>query len=119
MEVPSLQYGDLEGEQEGESSASIRERVERAWAIQRGRFGDAGIDCNASMSHRHLQEFCPLDRETRGLLRRAFDSLALSMRAHDRIIKVARTIADLDGEEKIGAAHIAEAIQYRSQDRKF
>jgi magnesium chelatase family protein len=119
VEVPSLQYRDLEGEQEGESSASIRERVERARAIQRERFKDSGIDCNASMSHRHLQEFCPLDRETRGLLRRAFDSLAISMRAHDRIIKVARTIADLSGEKDISAAHVAEAIQYRSLDRKF
>ncbi len=119
VEVPSLEYRDLEGAQEGESSASIRKRVERARALQRERFKEAGIDCNASMSHRHIQEFCPLDRETRNLLRRAFDSLALSMRAHDRIIKVARTIADLSGEKNISAEHIAEAIQYRSLDRKF
>jgi magnesium chelatase family protein len=119
VEVPSLEYKDLEGGPEGESSANIRKKVERARTLQRERFKEAGIDCNASMSHRHIQEFCPLDRETRSLLRRAFDSLALSMRAHDRIIKVARTIADLSGEKNISAEHIAEAIQYRSLDRKF
>lgn len=119
VEVPSLEYRDLEKEQEGESSVAIRKRVEKARALQRERFKDAGINSNAAMSHRHIQEFCPLDRDTRNLLRRAFDTLGLSMRAHDRIIKVARTIADLAGEENISAEHIAEAIQYRSLDRKF
>ncbi|MDO9534620.1 MAG: YifB family Mg chelatase-like AAA ATPase [Bacillota bacterium] len=119
VEVPSMQYKELEVEKDGESSDVIRQRVEKARAIQRDRFGDSGISCNASMSHRQIQEYCPLDRETRSLLRRAFDSLALSMRAHDRIIKVARTIADLDEEKNIKPAHIAEAIQHRSLDRKF
>ena len=66
-----------------------------------------------------LRKYCPLDSESRRLLRRVFDSFALSIRAHDRIIKVARTIADLEGANKINAAHIAEAIQYRSLDRQF
>jgi magnesium chelatase family protein len=121
VEVPALEYSEIEGEGEGESSAAIRERVEKARAIQRERFKNSGvlIENNAAMSRRHIQEFCPLDRETRNLLRRAFNSLALSMRAHDRIIKVARTIADLSGGENISAAHVAEAIQYRSLDRRF
>jgi magnesium chelatase family protein len=119
VEVPSLLYQELEKEKEGESSASIRKRVEQARSIQRERFKDAGLGCNAAMSPRQLREYCPLDSESRRLLRRAFDSFALSIRAHDRIIKVARTIADLECAKKINAAHIAEAIQYRSLDRQF
>lgn len=119
VEVPSLLYQELEEEKEGESSASIRKRVEQARSIQRKRFKDSGIECNAAMSPRQLRAWCPLDPESRRLLRRAFDSFALSIRAHDRIIKVARTIADLEAAKKINAAHIAEAIQYRSLDRQF
>lgn len=119
VEVPSLLYQELEAEKEGESSIAIRQRVEKARSIQRKRFKGSGIECNAAMSPRQLRAWCPLNAESRRLLRRAFDSFALSIRAHDRIIKVARTIADLEGAKNIKAPHIAEAIQYRSLDREF
>jgi magnesium chelatase family protein len=119
VEVPSLLYHELDNEKEGEASACIRKRVERARSVQRKRFKGTGIVCNAAMSSRQLRTYCTLNAESKGLLRRAFDSFALSIRAHDRIIKVARTIADLEGAKKIDAPHIAEAIQYRSLDRQF
>lgn len=118
-QVPSIEYKELEENGHLEGSKEIKKRVEKAREIQRNRFKEDGIDCNAAMTHRHLQKFCPLGREARALLRRVFDSLSLSMRAHDRIIKVARTIADLEGAASINSAHIAEAIQYRSLDRKY
>ncbi|MGI5875221.1 MAG: YifB family Mg chelatase-like AAA ATPase [Dethiobacteria bacterium] len=119
VEVPWIEYKEIEDDSHLESSLEIKKRVEKVREIQRNRFKDRGISCNAEMSHRHLQEFCPLDKDARSLLRRVFDSLSLSMRAHDRIIKVARTIADLEGEDRIASEHIAEAIQYRSLDRKY
>lgn len=120
VEVPSLQYKDLEIIEPGESSSEIKKRVEAARNIQRERFNKLDIDCNAGMSHKHIPEFCPLSKEAREILRLAFDNLSLSMRAHDRILKVARTIADLEGEkEMLSLPHITEAIQYRSQDRDY
>lgn len=119
VEVPSLLYQELETGKEGESSATIQKRVEQARVLQRKRFKGSGIESNAAMSPRQLRAWCPLDPESRRLLRRAFDSFALSIRAHDRIIKVARTIADLEGAKSIKVPHIAEAIQYRSLDRQF
>jgi magnesium chelatase family protein len=119
VEVPSIEYKEIEDNGHAESSIDIKKRVEKVREIQRKRFKGYGISCNAEMSHRHLQEFCILDKDARILLRRVFDSLSLSMRAHDRIIKVAQTIADLDGADRISSIHIAEAIQYRSLDRKW
>ena len=92
--------------------------MERARAIQRERFKGLRLLTNAQMHRRHLDKYCPLTGEARRLLQQAYRSLGLSMRAHDRIIKVSRTIADLAGSETIEAPHIAEAIQYRSLDRQ-
>ena len=103
----------------GERSAAIRERVIRARSLQRERFrGIEGLYTNAMMTSAMLRAFCPLDAAAEALLLRAMERLGLSARAYDRILKVARTIADLAGEERISAAHVAEAINYRSLDRE-
>ena len=101
-----------------ESSASIRERVMRARKVQAERFASTGIHTNTMMTSAMLREFCPLTAESRTLLDRAMERLQLSARAYDRIIKVARTIADLDGKESIEPSHISEAIGFRSLDRE-
>ncbi len=102
----------------GESSATIRERVVAAREIQAKRFeGIDGVTTNSMMSSRMLRQFCSLRPESQDLLEKAMDRLKLSVRAYDRIIKVARTIADLAGEEHINSTHIAEAIGYRALDR--
>lgn len=118
VEVPRINFGQLQSGRVGEDSAAIRERVEQARLRQRERFQDSAILTNAQMHSRHLNQHCPLSREARRLLQQAYRNLGLSMRAHDRVTKVARTIADLSGSEIIEAAHIAEAIQYRSLDRQ-
>ncbi|NMD43419.1 MAG: YifB family Mg chelatase-like AAA ATPase [Firmicutes bacterium] len=117
VEVPRINFEQLQGAETGEDSTTIRRRVEQARQVQQNRFGDMAILTNAQMSSRHLGKLCPLSREARRLLQQAYRNLGLSMRAHDRIIKVARTIADLAAAETIEAPHIAEAIQYRSLDR--
>lgn len=118
LEVPAVSLSELTGDGEGESSAAIRGRIIEARLRQRKRFeGESALLCNAQMRHRHLKRFCRLDQEGRELLKRAIVSLGLSARAYDRILKVARTIADLAGCEQIQAQHVAEAIQYRSLDR--
>ncbi len=118
VEVPRVNPQDLEENPTGEDSETIRHRVEAARERQRKRYRDLKILCNAGLRPRHYKKYCPLTAEARHLLRQAFRSLALSMRAHDRIIRVARSIADLAGSETIEAPHIAEAIQYRSLDRR-
>jgi magnesium chelatase family protein len=102
-----------------EPSAAIRSRVEAARAIQRERFRRTSILCNAEMNTRHLRRHCELDPPSRRLLVSALERLGLSARAHDRILKVARTIADLEGAAGLEAAHVAEAIQYRALDRAY
>jgi len=119
VEVPAMEYAEIHDEIPTESSAEIRKRVEKARELQRERFRHNNVSFNAGMSHGDIQRFCHLQPDALQILSRAFDSLALSMRAHDRIIKVARTIADLHEEETILAQHIAEAIQYRGYDRNF
>ena len=101
----------------GEASAAIRERVRQARRIQHERFRRSKAFCNAHMTTRQIRKHCQVDDEARSLLERAMDRLGLSARAYDWILKVARTIADLEGGELIQAAHVAEAIQYRSLDR--
>ena len=118
VEVPAIKYEQLHEGGEGESSIEIQERVEQARQIQRSRFKKIKVNSNAGLKARHFEKYCPLTGEARQLLRKSFQTLNLSMRAHDRIIKVARTIADLEGAELIEAAHIAEAVQYRSLDRQ-
>ncbi len=120
IEVPSLTYEELTQKQPGESSDSMRTKVTGSHAAQRQRFHkEASIHANSHMESRHLRQWCTLSKQSHTLLKHAIDRLALSARAYDRILKVARTIADVEGETDILPAHVAEAIQYRSLDRKL
>ncbi len=119
IEVPRLTPDELMDRQPGEKSEDIRERIIRARQAQRTRFADTNFHCNAQMTSKALRHFCPLSEEVAALLRAAIDQFALSARAHDRVIKLARTIADLAGADHIAVPHIAEAVQYRSLDRKL
>ena len=119
VEVPAVRYKELADHSAGESSATIRARVDRAREMQLARFRDRRIFCNAQMTARDLRQYCRPDAAAEKLLEAAMTKLALSARAYTRILKVARTIADLDGQPDITAAHVAEAIQYRSLDRAF
>jgi magnesium chelatase family protein len=119
VEVPAVAYKDLSAKESGRSSAEILERVKRARAIQAERFQKMKIYINAGMNSRHIRKFCEVDPESDGLLERAMDKLGLSARAHSRILKIARTIADIEGSLDIKADHVAESIQYRSLDRRL
>ena len=119
VEVPSVSYSDLSSESAEESSAEIKKRVEKARLVQHERYKEEGIYTNSQLSSSMIRKYCRISPEIKEVLRGAFDNLGLSARAHDRILKVARTIADLEGVEEITVNHIAEAIQYRSLDRKF
>jgi len=119
IEVPRLRAREIMDPAEAEPSAAIRERVEKARRAQRERFRGSRIFCNGQMTTRHLRQFCHLAPEAEAMLRAVFDQMHLSARAHHRILKVARTIADLEGAPDIGTPHIAEAIQYRTLDRKL
>jgi magnesium chelatase family protein len=100
-----------------EPSFAIRERICKAREVQQKRYLDEGIHCNAQMSTKHLRKYCSLSESSQSLLKSAMEKFSLSARAYDRILKVARTIADLDGQEDIQPGFIAEAIQYRNLDR--
>jgi magnesium chelatase family protein len=117
VEVPAVPYTELLDETQAEPSAAIRGRVARARGVQSERFARTRIFCNAQMASRHIRGHCRIDAASRRLLESAIDKLGLSARAHNRVLKIARTIADLEGTENIGAGHIAEAIQYRSLER--
>ena len=123
IELPSVSYDEISGRsEEGEKSEVIRERVNRARAFAKKRFTDAGDDegnLNATMPTDVLRRHCELNPSAEALMRAAFESLGLSARGHDRVLRVARTIADLDGSAVIEENHIAEAISYRSLDRKY
>lgn len=119
IEVANVNYDDLSSTQKAESSAEIKKRVNEARCVQRERYKAYGIYSNAQLSAGLLAEFCRLGEAENNMLKMAFDRLGMSARAHSRILKVARTIADLAGEKDITRNHIAEAIQYRSLDRKF
>jgi len=120
IEVPAVKYGDLTNKNKAEPSKEIRKRVEAARKIQESRFrGDKNIHCNAQMTPKMVEEFCKLGDEESKLLKTAFQNLGLSARAHNRILKVARTIADLKGCTSIQKDHLAQAIFYRSLDRKY
>jgi len=115
IEVPRVDYEKLSDERLGESSATIRERVQKARDIQRERFlsGEAGIVCNADMRLAGIRQFCKLDETGESLVRAAMNQLNLSARGYHRMLKLARTIADLAGSETIQSVHLAEALQYR------
>ncbi len=119
IEVPAVPYQELAARQDGTSSARMREQVLRARAVQARRFGGDGQRLNSRMSSRQLRRYCILDTEGQRLLQTAMEELGLSARAHDRILRVARTIADLDDSETIRPGHLTEAIAYRSLDRKL
>lgn len=110
-------FKDLMGKAQAEPSLAIRKRVESARSIQSQRFQRSKIFCNAQMTSRYIKKHCNLDQDGSQLLQAAVEKFGLSARAHSRVLKLARTIADLDGKEKISRDHISEAIQYRTLDR--
>ncbi len=119
MEVTPVAFSELSSARPQESSADIRQRVVNAREIQASRYNDnPGVYCNAQISSKTLKEICTIDQVGANLLKAAMQKLNLSARAYDRILKVARTIADLAASESIKAEHLAEAIQYRSLDRE-
>jgi len=117
IEVPSIAYRDLANKTEGTSSAEMRKSVIQAREIQTQRFKNEKILTNSRMNNRQIKKYCKLDDESEALLKQAIDELGLSARAYTRILKVARTIADIENSEHIQVQHISEAIQYRSLDR--
>jgi magnesium chelatase family protein len=119
IEVPAVPFHELSASADGTSSAVMRQQVERARAVQQQRFGTASHRLNGRMSSRQLRRYCAMKEESRSLLKAAMEELGLSARAHDRILRVARTLADLEGAPEIGAAHVSEAIGYRTLDRKL
>src|SRR3954463_6780333 len=121
VDVPAVRFKDLSDRSspEGESSAAMRERVIRARDVQRERLRVEGIFSNAQMSPRLIRKYCRIDIESETMLERAMNRLGLSARAYDRILKVSRTIADLEGAEEISSAHVSEAVHYRSLDRTY
>ena len=119
IEVSAVKYNKLQTQTSSESSNEIRKRVNKARKIQIERYKKYKIYSNSELTPKLMQKYCKLDDKGKEILKNAFEKLNLSARAHDRILKVARTIADLDEKENIEAKHIAEAIQYRSLDRKY
>lgn len=119
LEVPSLPSQELLSKGTNESSAEIKSRTGQARQDQHERFQNSGIFTNAQMSQKQLKKFCTLNQEGQDLMRAAIDELGLSARAHDKVLKLARTIADLDSRADILPEHIAEAIQYRCLDRNW
>ena len=114
VEVPALEYEELKSRATAESSAEIKKRVDAARQIQRRRYGEEGGVINARLGPKELRQYCVLDEGGEALMKAAFERMGLSARSYDRILRVARTIADLDGAEAISAEHVAEAIQYRT-----
>ena len=115
-EVPALEFEELADRSPGEDSASIRARVLQARALQTARFGPDGPPCNAAMGQEELKRYCALDEAGVAIMKGAYEHMGLTARSYDRILRVARTIADLDGDQQIAAHHLAEAIQYRESD---
>ena len=118
IEVPSIKYNSLENDKP-ESSETIRKRVNKAREIQQNRYEKENIFSNAMLTPKLIEKYCTIDAESKELLRKVFDNLGLSARAYGRILKVSRTIADLEGQKEIRKNHIAEAVQYRNLDKKY
>jgi magnesium chelatase family protein len=119
IDVPAVRVRELAEAEAAEGSAEIRLRVDRARRLQLERFGQDHVFCNAQMTPRLIRKYCAIEEGPQTLLERAINKYGLSARAYDRILKVSRTIADLDGVGQIGEAHISEAVQYRTLDRNF
>jgi magnesium chelatase family protein len=118
IEVPALRYDELRGDRSGPTSATLREEVIAARQLQAERFPEKTSPVNALMTEAEIESFCRLDADGENLLRTAVDELGLSARGHARVLKVARTIADLDAADTIALPHLSEAIQYRTLDRQ-
>ena len=119
VEVTPVKYEKLQGNEIIETTAKIKERVNKARKIQQKRYENLEIHSNSQLTPTLIEKYCKLGEKEKQILKKAFDTLGLSARAHDRILKVARTIADLDGKENIEISHISEAIQYRNLDKKY
>ena len=119
IEVPPVEFEHINSSEKEESSAKIRERVQAAREIQNRRFKGTGITCNAEITPDILPEVCKMTDKATETLKNVFERMGLSARAYDRILKVARTIADMSGSEVIDKAHVAQAVQFRSLDRKY
>lgn len=119
IEVESVRYEKLESDEKIETSEEIRQRVNDARKIQLNRYKEYSIFSNSELTPKLVEKYCKLDEASKRILENAFERLGLSARAYGRILKVARTIADLDKSENIKINHLAEAIQYRSLDRKY
>ena len=119
VEVTPVKYEKLQGNEKIETSAKIKERVDKARKIQQNRYKELEIHSNSQLTPTLIEKYCKLGEKEKQILKKAFDTLGLIARAHDRILKVARTIADLDEKENIEISHITEAIQYRNLDKKY
>lgn len=119
VETPRVRYGDLRQRTPGEGSARIRDRVERAMEVQRKRYEKEAFLFNSQLSGKNVERYCRLEKEGQSLMEQAFSRMDLSARSYEKILKVARTIADLDGQEQISSAHLSEAISYREVDQKY
>ena len=120
IEVPTVRYQDMSSIQRGDSSGVIRERVATARKMQHARFkGHPRVSCNASMGAKEVQALAAVEADAQDLLKMAMTEMNFSARAYDRVIKVARTIADMEGAATIGSKHVSEAIQYRTLDRNL
>jgi len=115
IQVPRVEYEKLSDSRLGEKSSVVQQRVEAARQIQRQRFGSNGVACNADMHPAEVRQYCAMDDTCRTLIKTAMQQLQLSARAYHRVLKLARTIADLAGNQQILPVHLAEALQYRSR----
>ena len=116
IEVPSVEYEAMRRKEQPETSAAVRQRVNAAREVQKRRFEGTAVTCNAYMTPAMIGQYCQLDAAGEKVMQGAFERLGLTGRSHDRILRMARTIADLDGAENIQVQHLAEAIQYRSSN---
>ncbi|MBR4071278.1 MAG: YifB family Mg chelatase-like AAA ATPase, partial [Clostridia bacterium] len=119
VELPAIEFSQLTSTEKAESSAEIRERVVKAREFAKERFGENGPKCNAEMTSSQIRKYCNIEPAAEMILKRAFESLAMSARGYDRVLRVARTIADLDNKESISAIHMAEAVQLRTLDKNY